>query len=293
MPASLPKLTEGDRLAYGAQDWVQVTKRDLGHGHVETTQRQVTTLSDLPAWWGKSKTARWDGTTGEWDDPGAVRGEGDREASRLASAKRARRVMRQRCKGMGLDVLGTLTYRENVQDRERVLSDWKEFVRRLRRVLPSFAYVAVLEKQKRGALHLHFACRRLPRELQRDGVRIKSYSVIYAIWKSVTGEAGGSFRDSSRKTRGSALRVAKYIAKYVGKTFEEAERDLNKRQYFAGGEWAVPIVERRLFPLDAVSDAYGYAAACHADGAENDVFIDGRFNLVWIASYSPSPPTPG
>lgn len=235
MPASLPRLTAGDRLAYGAQDWIQVTTRDLGHGHVETTQARTTTLSDLPAWWGKSKTARWNKDLGEFVDPGPSRGEGDRDASRQASAKRARRAMRQRCKGMGLDVLGTLTYRENVQDRDRVLRDWKEFVRRLRRVLPTFSYVAVLESQKRGALHVHFACRRLPRELQRDGVRIKSYSVIYAIWKSVTGDAGGSFRDSSRKTRGSCLRVAKYIAKYVGKSFEDADRALNKRQYFAGG----------------------------------------------------------
>lgn len=292
MPASLPKLTAGDRALYGAQDWLQVTKRDLGHGHVETTQLQVTTLSDLPVWWGKSKTARWDKALGEFVDPGALRGEGDREASRLASAKRARRVMRQRCKGMGLDVLGTLTYRENVQDRDRVLADWKEFVRRLRRVLPSFAYVAVLEKQKRGALHLHFACRRLPRELQRDGVRIKSYSVIYAIWKSVTGDAGGSFRDSSRKTRGSALRVAKYISKYVGKSFEESDRELNHRQYFSGGEWAAPVVERRLFSLDDTSAAYEFAASCHAFEGEHDVFVNGRFSLVWIASYSPPQPPP-
>jgi hypothetical protein len=279
-------LTVGDRAAYGAQDWIQVTSRDLGHGHVETTQLRVSTLSDLPPWWGRSKTERWDKSIGEFVDDGAVRGEGDREASRQASAKRAKRSMRQRCKGMGLDVLGTLTYRANVQDRDRVLRDWKEFVRRLRRVLPSFSYVAVLEKQKRGALHIHFACRRLPREFQREGVRVKSYSVIYAIWKSVAGEDGGSFRDSSRKTRGSPLKVAKYISKYVGKSFEESH-DLNKRQYFSGGEWSAPLIDRRLFPLEAWVDAYAFADAAHGDSAELDVFNNTRFGLVWIASYTP------
>jgi hypothetical protein len=222
MPASIGRLTDADRLLYGAQEWLQVTTRDLGHGHVETVQRAVTSLSELPSWWGRPRDEVFDRDSGEFVSERSARGEGDAVASRQASAKRARRNMRLRCKGMGLDVLGTLTYRENVQDRDRVLADWKEFVRRLRRVLPSFAYVAVLEKQKRGALHIHFACRRLPRELQRDGVRIKSYSVIYAIWKSVTGEAGGSFRDASRRTRGSALKVAKYISKYVGKSFEES-----------------------------------------------------------------------
>jgi len=188
---------------------------------------------------------------------------------------------------MGLDVLGTLTYRANVQDRDLVLAHWKEFVRRLRRVLPSFGYVAVLEKQKRGALHLHFACRRLPRELQREGVRIKSYSVIIAIWKSVTGALGGSFRDSSRRTRGSPLKVAKYISKYVGKSFEELGQ-LNKRQYFCGGEWSAPLISNRIFPIDQVVAAYAFADSQH-DG-DLDWWQDTRLGIYWVASYSPPPP---
>lgn len=289
MPASLPKLTQGDRIAYGAQDHIQVTRRHLGNGHVETTQRKYTTLSEPPPWLGQSPSIRWDPSLGEFVDDVVIRGEGDREASRLASAKRARGNMRKRCKGMGLDVLGTLTYRENVQDRDRTLADWKEFVRRLRRVYPGFSYVAVLEKQQRGALHIHFACRRLPRELQKNGVRVKSYSLIYAIWKSVTGAAGGSFRDSSRKTRGSPLKVAKYIAKYVGKSFDDTH-ELNKRQYFSGGDMCVPLVERRLFPLDDYASAYAWADEAHQVDGDIDVFNNTRYGLVWIASYYPPPP---
>ena len=57
------------------------------------------------------------------------------------------------------DHLVTLTYRDNVEDRERVLTD----LERMRRMLSSIGYpmpyVAVLECQKRGAIHPHLAVR--------------------------------------------------------------------------------------------------------------------------------------
>lgn len=268
---SCARLTDAEREEYGYREHVRAVVRDLGGGHKEGTAHTHVTLSDIPPHWMDSKPPQ----AGASLDP---------LASRESSAKRAKRQMRRRCKALGLDVLGTLTYRENVQDRARVLRDWKEFVRRLRRVLPGFAYVAVVEKQKRGALHLHFACKRLPMAFQRDGVRVKSYSVIYAIWKSVTGDAGGSFRDSSRRTRGSVLKVAKYIAKYVGKCFEDHE--LNKRQYFAGGEWSAPLVTERLFRPDEWIEAICYLDES-TGGDEREWFQRSDIGLYWVASYSP------
>lgn len=288
MPASIGHLSNGDRALYGAQDWFETTVRDFGNGHVESTTRKKTTLSDLPEWWERSRTERWDKTLGCWVDEGpTARGEGDTARSRAASAKRARRAIRHRCKALALDVLGTLTYQENMLDRATLLAHWKEFVRRLRRVVPGFAYVAVIERQKRGALHIHFATRRFPRELQQDGVRVKSYNLIRAIWRSVIGGVG-SFHDSSRKTRGSVLKVARYISKYVGKAIEETH-EANKRQYFAGGEWSAPTVTRRLFTAEGYLDACAWAEEHHGNG-ELDFFQDTRYGLLWIASYSPPPP---
>lgn len=285
MPASLPSLTQGDMLRHGGQEFIKVSHRYLGNGHTETTHRRVKTLSELPDWWGKSPTERWDKELGRYVDDGpTARGSGDLEASRAASARRARRKMRQRCKALGLDCLGTLTYKENMQDRDTALRHFKEFVRRVRRFVPSFSYVAVLEAQKRGALHFHFAHRRLPARFVVDGQTVKSYDLIRAIWRSVIGGIG-AFNDQRRRAF-SPLRIAKYMGKYIGKSIEQVH-ELNKRQYFAGGEWSAPTVESSLFRPEEYAAAALYARERH-DGALNvDEWEDTRFGVLFIASYSP------
>jgi hypothetical protein len=192
--------------------------------------------------------------------------------------------MRQRCKALGLDCLGTLTYKENMQDRAVALRHFKEFVRRVRRLIPSFAYVAVLEAQKRGALHFHFAHRRLPARFMVDGHPVKSYDLLRAIWRSVIGGIG-AFNDKRRRSL-SPVRIAKYMGKYIGKSIEQVH-ELNKRQYFAGGEWSAPLVESALFrPEDDVAASI-YARSRHDGALDIDEWENTRFGLLFIASYSP------
>lgn len=285
MPVSLPSLTQGDMARHGGQEWIKVTHRDLGNGHTETVQRRVKTLSELPDWWGKSPTERWDKALGCFVDEGpTARGDGDSESTRVSSANRARRKMRQRCKALGLDCLGTLTYKENMQDRDSALRHFKEFVRRVRRWIPAFAYVAVLEKQKRGALHFHFAHRRLPARFVVDGQVVKSYDLLRAIWRSVIGGIG-AFNDQRRRAL-SPVRIAKYMGKYIGKSIEELHA-LNKRQYFAGGQWSAPLVESSMFSLEEGAAAFRYARERHDGALDVDEWENTRYGLVFIASYSP------
>jgi hypothetical protein len=77
MPASIGRLTDADRALYGAQDWHEVTVRQFGNGHVETVSRKKTTLSEVPPWWERSRTERWDREVGDWVDDGPTqRGKG-------------------------------------------------------------------------------------------------------------------------------------------------------------------------------------------------------------------------
>lgn len=179
----------------------------------------------------------------------AARGEGDREASIDAACRRAKQKVRLKCKAMGVNSLWTLTYRENVTDRTLVLKHLTQFVRRTRAVLGEFTFLYVLEKQDRGAWHIHMATHQLPARIVSGGHKVKSWDVMRAIWRRITGELGGNFDESkarkrwgSKDERISAGKVARYIAGYVAKDMRESE--LNRRRYSSSEGIELPEVYR-------------------------------------------------
>lgn len=132
------------------------------------------------------------------------------QANRERAARRSRSECCARLKAIKADRMITLTYRENMVDRERLARDWKEFVRRVRRVA-GFEYVATHERQKRGAWHMHV------------GVRGRqNYRLLGAIWRSI----GGGFVRVTNPFKQRALRhkLAAYMSKYIAKNAEEGER---------------------------------------------------------------------
>lgn len=186
----------------------------------------------------------------------AARGEGDREASSESSVRRARQKVRHLCKAMAVNALWTLTYRENVQDRELVLRHLDAFRRRVVAVLGEWRYIAVLEKQERGAWHVHLATHALPERLVSGGVRLKSWDVMRAIWRRVVGDLGGNFDEAKRRKRFGRGRkvvkgagaIASYIAGYVAKDMLASE--LNRKRYSVSKGVDIPPTYRALFPPD-------------------------------------------
>lgn len=241
MPTSIGALTQFEFDRHGGQVWDRVCLRNYSNGHVEASISRYKTISELPV--GYDPFNGW-----QYKSEGTTRGDGDREASIRRAARRARANARIRCKASGFDSLFTFTYRENVQDRELVAAHWKETVRRIRRVIPDFSYLAVVEVQQRGALHLHVATHRLPHVLGWRGAKVKSWSVLRAIWRSVVGDLGGNFDESKRRgrSRASSLRIARYVTKYIAKEFEDG--DLNRKRFWTGGEWDAPKRTTMLFP---------------------------------------------
>jgi hypothetical protein len=158
------------------------------------------------------------------------------------AVRRAKQRVRHLCKAMIVNSLWTLTYRANVTDRALVLAHLKEFVRRTRRVLGEWRYIAVLEKQERGALHVHIATHALPRRILAGGVRLKSWDVMRSIWRSVVGDLGGNFDEAKRKRRNGqgfkriqgAGSIARYIAGYVAKDMHESEAHAKRFSHSVG-----------------------------------------------------------
>lgn len=165
----------------------------------------------------------------------------DREGNIKRAVRRAKQQVRYACKSMMVNSLWTLTYKENVQDRDLVLRHLDQFRRRVGAVLGEWKYIAVLEKQERGAYHIHLATHALPTRLVRGGVKVKSWDVMRSIWHrvvgTVDGKPGGNFDEAKRKRRNGphskpirgAGAIASYIAGYVAKDMEETE--LNRKRY--------------------------------------------------------------
>lgn len=218
---------------------------DLGHGHTEATALPRYGWAEIEA---LSTLAATDYAACLADPPQpTVKELLERAAlNRERATRRARTQVRRLAKTKGLTVLLTLTYRENMLDRERMARDLDVFVKRVRRVIAGFEYVCVFERQKRGAWHAHIAVQRILSHYSHRGVMVKSYDLLRSMWRGVVGADNGNV-DVSRNKRvnRSAAKLAAYLSKYIGKTFDQAERHVNS--YSASGR-ALPaaIVQRVL-----------------------------------------------
>lgn len=145
-------------------------------------------------------------------------------ANRERSARRARTAVRRLVKAKCLDTMLTLTYRENVTDRAVIARHLDIVIKRIRRVIPGFQYVAVFERQKRGAWHAHLAVERIQSHYLHKGTLVRSYDLLRAIWRAVVGELGGNVDVSrSKAARRSSARIAAYLSKYIGKGLDSVE----------------------------------------------------------------------
>lgn len=233
---------------------------DCGNGHMEFAASRRFEWHELD--WDADRIKMWQDYQDEyWADQ--AHQDDFEESKRLRSARRAKSNVRRLCKAMGADTLLTLTYRACVTDLAECKADLKEFVRRVRRVIPDFRAVAAFERQDRGAWHVHMATVRLPATLKRsDGVKVKSFPLLLAIWRSVTKDKGGSFNAKTRKRSSSRspARIAAYLSKYILKAFEDGDKHTNRWTRFGDCEKPVVIDLGITYDLrGAIVDFYGLA----------------------------------
>lgn len=194
-----------------------ISLRKLANGHREHAVRRATDWTSLGYPFPDSSPI---------PEPTAEELEERRQAQVKRNARRAKSMVRLRCKQQGLDQLLTLTYRENQQDKDRAERDFKAFLRLMRKAIPDFAYVAVFERQKRGAWHVHLAVRRLPKVMNaRNGVVVKSFNAVRGLWRHVVGHDNGTVNVGKlqRRMAASCARCASYVSKYVMKDYAAIE----------------------------------------------------------------------
>jgi hypothetical protein len=188
----------------------------------------------------------------------------DKAANLSRSVRRAKQNVRWLTKQMKADRLFTLSYRRNEQDREQVKADFKKFLRYVTKGwkgqegIPEWCYVAVLEKQERGAFHIHCAVRGWQR-----------ISFLRAAWFKAL---GGQGNETGEGTPGNVdvtnpdkarwghtgrqwrpRKLAGYLTKYMQKTFDESATE--KKRYWHAKGITTPAVQRFMLSAFNIVDA--------------------------------------
>ena len=204
------------------------------------------------------------------------------------SIRRARQQVRWHCRMLAVDHLATLTYRENVEDVERLKRDWKEFVRRVRLVKPDWQFVAVRERQDRGALHLHVAVH----GRQDLGLLRRCWYQALGGTGRESGEdtpgqidvRGPSKRFGSRTQDWKINKLTGYMCKYMHKAFEELESKGAKRYWNSRGI-EQPQVQRVWLAsvdiIEAIKDTHGLLVA-EVPRAQS-LWASEGYDCVWMA----------
>lgn len=209
--------------------------------------------------------------------PFNINGRGDSEnleANADRSVRRARSRLRQLILAAQLDHLLTLTYRENVTDYTQAGDDLKRFIRAVRTYLPDFVYVAVPEKQKRGAWHWHIAL------AGRQDVKL-----LRKLWRHVVGE-GNIDVQKPRTGANRRLALVRYLGKYLAKGFAEGHRELNRHRFRASLGITVPgeLVEVPEHLRGEVS-AYVIGQLQERSGSVGFAWVDPQKMAGWACSW--------
>lgn len=205
------------------------------------------------------------------------------------SVRRARQKVRHTIKALEADHMLTLTYRDNMQDIDKLKADYKRFVRMMVARYPAWKYVAVKERQERGALHLHIA--------------VKGRQPLNYIRKCWYIAIGGSSEDSGENTKGAInvrapsrfsgrqgksvkwknSKLAGYLTKYLGKDISEVEHH-SKRYWVSKKIEGVEVVKFWLSATnfkDAIVEAHNLV---HGRGASDlSIWAADDWQNIWIS----------
>ncbi|MCK9380822.1 MAG: hypothetical protein M0P95_07115 [Sulfuritalea sp.] len=180
------------------------------------------------------------------------KGESDfRDLNEQRAVRRARSRLRKLILTTKADHLLTLTYRSNQEDFTQASSDLTKFIRRVRQHHPKWLFIAVAERQKRGAWHWHLA---VPGR--------QDVNLLRACWHKVVGEGNIDVSAPRGNEMQRQLRLVAYLGKYLAKGFDDSEtRRLNARRFRSSLGIAVPFETIDLpeeYRLDVIQFMFKY-----------------------------------
>ena len=176
--------------------------------------------------------------TGEQEKQKRLKREINKKKSDNRAKTKVRRLINSNMrKHKEKDKFITLTIRENEMDRMKTNLDFKNFIKRLKYKHPSFEYIAILEKQKRGSIHYHVVFFGLPYVKKEE---------LQELWRKgfVKVNAIDSFDDLGR-----------YLVKYMTKDMATGRAEDQKR-YLASRGLKKPVELLNIDIEDMIESEY-------------------------------------
>jgi len=182
------------------------------------------------------------------------REKGEQKENNVASSvKRSKVKIRHLVKSMGCDRMITFTVAEAEGSYYRTIEEWaamwKKFLRLCVKNGIDFRYVAVMERHKKGNLHMHAAV-----------VGYLRVEIIRKLWLCCTGGRGTGNVDIAKKRVRRDCTVyerraglARYLSKYIVKQIDGVE--FNKKRYWSSRH-KLPSAERYILRSDELSDVF-------------------------------------
>jgi hypothetical protein len=135
-------------------------------------------------------------------------------------------------------VLFTVTFRENITNLDVAYLLFKKFISRMNIMHPDYLqYVSVPEIQNRGAVHYHIIMFNLP---------FVKYHILEKVW---------SYGSCNTRLLRGELAGARYISKYLGKTFENSNL-FGKHRYYRSRGLKEPCVVYGEGNVDDLMDSF-------------------------------------
>jgi len=118
-----------------------------------------------------------------------------------------------------------------MDDFEASVRDLRSFMKIVRRELPGYRWVAVPERQERGAWHWHLAVK-----------GFQNVRFLRSAWLRVVGDGNIDVKGPGKRLRVGKLRLAYYLVKYISKKAEDINMGLHR--YFGTREKGDVEVEK-------------------------------------------------
>lgn len=199
----------------------------------------------------------------------------NREANQDRASRRAKSRMRKLILSTKADHLLTLTYRQNMMDFDQAYCDLTKFIRLVRKDLPDWIYIAVAEKQKRGAWHWHLAV-----SGRQDVAKLRQ------AWLKVVQDGNIDVNPPKGKSQHRQLALVTYLSKYLAKTFKEGEHQLNAKRYRVSRGISVPSKSVQLPENETNAIQFALDTLQNKLGSVGHVWIAGDLAAGWACSWN-------